>query len=927
MVSALRLPRVQARICAYAAMSIGIGTLVGWSLHIDALTSVFAGFVTMKPNNALATSLCGIALALLTRVTGGKPPRAWIGALGALVVLISGLSLCEHIFGWNFGIDQWLGHDSFAEVGSPSPGRMSPVSAYTLMLAGSAAVLSSRRRLKGLGDAAVSALATSIIAIGGMSLFGYLLGAVFNFHLSYYSGVAVQSATAYVLLGLGFLALVKSEGAPPWSLDRLTTGGFLIGVLLLLGLAGGSYDETHQLVQAAAWVAHTEEVLKEIQKIEFGVSNLGSSQRSYISTGSERMLEPYARAKAGFQVNIATLRRLTSDNPDQQRRLDRLEAIIATRIELGEQVIAERRKNGLSSAERMIATGTSTASTSDIRGLIQEMTDEEYSLLDQRHKRQDSITTSTFLLLPMGVFLSLTILSLGLFFLNAGLVERIRLELGDAQLAAIVSSSADAIIGKDLSGTVTSWNAGAERIFGYSEKEMLGQPIGRLIPADRKDEENNILDHLRRGESVLHFDTVRLRKDHSNIDISVSVSVIRDSAGNIIGASKVARDITYRKMAEATLLAAEDRYRTLFEYAPDGIVIADPESTYIDANASACRMLGYSHDELIGLNATDIVVPEEIQHIGSALDTIKSESDYHRLWQFRRKNGSSFWGEVMATMMPDGNLMGMIRDVTDRRAVEENLRNSTNEVSQLNAELEQRVAVRTNELEKANHELEAFSYSVSHDLRAPLRAVDGFSQAVLEDFGLQLPPEGRRQLQVIRESAQRMGELIDDLLAFSRLSRQSLRRQKVATDQLVRATLADMRVDCDSPTLHVTIGDLPPCEGDPALLKQVWVNLISNALKYSRKCARAVVEIGCTTEKKEHVFFVRDNGSGFDMRYADKLFGVFQRLHQAEDYEGTGVGLAIVKRIVNRHGGRVWADAAVDHGATFFFTLNEEPAQ
>jgi light-regulated signal transduction histidine kinase (bacteriophytochrome) len=234
------------------------------------------------------------------------------------------------------------------------------------------------------------------------------------------------------------------------------------------------------------------------------------------------------------------------------------------------------------------------------------------------------------------------------------------------------------------------------------------------------------------------------------------------------------------------------------------------------------------------------------------------------------------------------------------------------------------VVERTAQLEAANKELEAFSYSVSHDLRAPLRAVDGFSLAVLEDFGPLLPPECQSQLQVIRDGAQRMGELIDDLLKFSRLSRQPLGKQTVNTEKLVRSTLADLTGQCRGRQIKSRVGELPPCEADPALLKQVWVNLLSNALKYTSKREISEVEVGCLKQHGEEIYFVRDNGTGFDMLYANKLFRVFQRLHRAEDYEGTGVGLAIVQRIVSRHGGRIWAEAAPDRGATFYFTLKGE---
>ena len=365
-----------------------------------------------------------------------------------------------------------------------------------------------------------------------------------------------------------------------------------------------------------------------------------------------------------------------------------------------------------------------------------------------------------------------------------------------ARLAAIVVHSDDAIIGKGLDSVITSWNAGAEKVFGFSSDEMIGRPITRIIPPDRQREEDLIMGQIKRGQVVDHFETLRQAKDGRLINVSVTVSPIKDAQGKITGASKIVRDITASKRAEE-------------------------------------------------------------------------------------------------------------------------------KVHQLNAELEQRVIERTAQLESANKELEAFSYSVSHDLRAPLRAVDGFSQAVLEDYGPKLPEEGRRYLQTIREGAQKMGALIDDLLTFSRLSRQPLSTQTVNTGRLVQGVLEEMQAHHPEPAAEVRLGELPSCRGDPALLKQVWVNLLSNAFKYSRNRHPAVIEIGCRATETENIFYVRDNGTGFDMRYAHKLFGVFQRLHRAEEFEGTGVGLAIVQRVVHRHGGRVWAEAEVDHGATFYFTLNE----
>jgi PAS domain S-box-containing protein len=255
----------------------------------------------------------------------------------------------------------------------------------------------------------------------------------------------------------------------------------------------------------------------------------------------------------------------------------------------------------------------------------------------------------------------------------ADITERKQAELTALRAAAIVDFSDDAIIGKDLNSIITSWNKGAEKIFGYTAGEMVGTSIMRLIPADRQDEENQILGKIKRGESVEHFETLRQTKDGLLIDVSVTVSPIKDAAGKAIGVSKVARDISGRKRAEEARRASEERYRTLFEYAPDGIVIADSESYYIDANSSMCLMLGYTHEELIGLHASDIVVQSEIQQIGPALNVIKGKSDYQREWQFRRKNGSVFSADVSATMTPDGNLLGVIRDITEQKRAQEQI--------------------------------------------------------------------------------------------------------------------------------------------------------------------------------------------------------------------------------------------------------------
>ena len=252
------------------------------------------------------------------------------------------------------------------------------------------------------------------------------------------------------------------------------------------------------------------------------------------------------------------------------------------------------------------------------------------------------------------------------------------------------------------------------------------------------------------------------------------------------------------------------------------------------------------------------------------------------------------------------------------------LRESELKYRNLSEQLEEKVGERTQELEVANKELESFSYSVSHDLRAPLRAMDGFSRILMKDYSSELSDEGQGYLKRVSDNAKQMGQLVDDLLAFSRLGRAEMRKQPFAPDELARQVLTELTATGKNGHAKVSIGELPECYGDPSLLKQVYANLLSNALKFTSKRTDAEIEVGFEQFDAEDVYFVKDNGAGFDMAYADKLFGVFQRLHSPEDYEGTGVGLAIVNRVVERHGGRVWAEAEVEKGATFFFTLDNE---
>lgn len=480
--------------------------------------------------------------------------------------------------------------------------------------------------------------------------------------------------------------------------------------------------------------------------------------------------------------------------------------------------------------------------------------------------------------------------------------------------AAIIEGSDDAIIGKTPGGIITSWNHGAEKMFGYKAEDVIGESILIIFPADRIEEEIMILEKVARGERVQHFETVRKRKDGSLLDVSVSISPLVDITGRIIGVSKIVRDNTAEARAAEALKLAEHRYKSTLDSMMEGCQLVGFDWRYIYVNEVAARQLDRKREELIGRKITDVFPGIERTGMFLALEQCVEQRVPAMLENsLMFEDWSTGWFKLRMEPAEEGVLILSIDVTQDKRNAEE--------LERHRAHLEELVLERTASLEEANSELEAFSYSVSHDLRAPLRHIDSFAALLSGKIGSSLDDESAKYLSLIRSAAGEMAEMINALLEFSRNTRQAIVKSKVAIGELCNRVIIDLEEEIRGRKIDWKIGELPEVDADPRLMYLVVFNLISNAVKFSSAKERAEISIEHMPDGNENLFVIRDNGVGFDMKYSDKLFGVFQRLHRREDFRGTGIGLANVKRIISRHGGRTWAEAREGQGASFFFTL------
>jgi PAS domain S-box-containing protein len=483
------------------------------------------------------------------------------------------------------------------------------------------------------------------------------------------------------------------------------------------------------------------------------------------------------------------------------------------------------------------------------------------------------------------------------------------LRTSEQRYRELIDASPDAIFVWDKDGKCVLANASAATLVGAPQEELVGMHFGQRQRAGEPELTRQRLAQARQG--VVRFESEWVRKNNDVVPVEISLST---APGNQY--QGIVRDVSARKEAEEELRKQAE----LLGLAHDAIIVRDAQDRVIFWNRGAERTYGWTAAEAFGRITHDLLQTKFPVALEAIDATLRERGEWEGELPHITRDGRMIVVTSRQSLRRDEHgaavaILEINRDITDRKHAEE-------EIRKLNQELEGRVIERTRELQVVNKELEAFAYSVSHDLRAPVRHIAGFTELLEKHSGQVLDEKSRHYTQMILDSANRMGALVDDLLAFSRIGRSETQRTTVDLDRLVKAVLGEIAPDVQGRKIAWNIGQLPICYGDPAMLRIVFGNLISNAVKFTRTREQAEIEIGSLNHTPgELVVFIKDNGVGFDMKYKDKLFGVFQRLHSQEAFEGTGIGLATVHRIVHRHGGRVWVEGAIDSGATFYVAL------
>ena len=838
--------------------ALGLLVLLGWYTHNVSLVQVLPAFVPMQYNTALGFLIGGLGLL----VVSSRPGLA--GTCGAAIGALGLLTLIQYILVIDLGIDQAL-MEHYITVETSHPGRMAPNTALCFLLTGAALLVMSRLGWMKRHAVILALLSSAIVALGVVAFMGYLGGIQEAYGWGRLTRMAVHTAAGCMVLGTGIFAV-------GWRED--TGISATLRQWLAVPVAIGSVT-----CSLLVWQALLAQERAQIERnIESEVSNLGIQIKQSIETDIRALIRMARRQEFGGMSREEW-------EADAVTYLSHQPGLYAIgRVDPSFQVgwIAPLEGN-----EETI--GADLAFSEERRLLLEGALDRREVLFIGPIQTMVHAHKGFLIVVPIFIDDHFEGCILGVFHLPE-LLEPF-------------------FTGKARPGLSAAVFDGEEEIYShYGDDREHEERWGREATVEFYQASWQV--RLRPGPELLATEQSSLPQ------ISLLVGLFMAS----LLAVAVQLGQTASVHAKA-LKRSQEEYQDLYDNAPDMFLSVDNVSKKIIAcNQTLIDTTGYAREEIIGHRTLDsLYTSDSIEAAKEVVQRFRSTGEVrHAELRIRCKDGSivEISSNISAIRGEQGNIRfsrNVWRDITKLKRAREDVR-------KLNEELEERVIQRTEQLEAANRELEGFSYSVSHDLRAPLRHMGGFLDLLGKHAGPSLDEKSARYLGIVRESAQKMGQLIDDLLDFSRIARVETKKSQVNMNQLVK----EVQGQIEDRDIVWKVAALPKVWADPSMMRLVIQNLVDNAVKYTRTREKVGIEIGHSRNGEEMVFFIRDNGVGFDMQYVDKLFGVFQRLHRKEEFEGTGIGLANVKRIIHRHGGRVWAKGKVNEGATFYFSLPKE---
>jgi PAS domain S-box-containing protein len=685
--------------------------------------------------------------------------------------------------------------------------------------------------------------------------------------------------------------------------------GFSAVLAVLLVVGSVAYRDLLASAHSERWVQHTHEVLEHLATLQSAIPNIETGYRGRALTGAETSQSSRA-SLALVEHEEMTLRALTVDNPGQQRRLATLAALMEQTIRLDETLVRLRQAGGPKAAAELIQTGQGERILQQSRAVVSDMQVEERGLLLQRGADAERRRRQTQAALIFGSVAGLLIATLAAWrvqreFSRRGRAERASLESEERFRVVLAGVQDYAIFTLDPHGTVISWNTGAERIKGYKAAEIIGQNFSCFYPQEDIDQgipQEALRTAAANGKSAT--ECWRVRKDGSRFWASLLITAARDASGNLVGFSEISRDMSERQETEA-------KYRGLLEAAPDAMIVVNQAGKIVLLNLQAEKQFGYHRDELLGQEIRNIIPEGFAERLiadgtRTAAEALAQQIGTGIELSGHRKDGGDFPIEIMLSPLKNAEgilVTAAIRDISVRKDAEKHLLKTVGE------------------LKRSNEELQQFAYVASHDLQEPLRMVASYTQLLAKRYTGRLDPDADEYIAYAVDGCNRMQALIQDLLTYSRAGTDTRSRREISSEDALREALTNLRATIKESGAVVTHDSLPAITMDDTQLVQVFQNLVGNAVKYRSPEIPRVHVTATKNAGNECVFAVRDNGVGIDPRYFERIFILFQRLHGRNEFTGTGIGLAICKKIVERLGGRIWVESQPAKGSTFYFAL------